>query len=130
MRRKKDTGEPGNRGEFGHGSRESSGIRLSGEVAGAGAPDDLPGAYPLEDSASDPRVTVGTLNRMLEHDQPLPVRAAAARSYLPGTGERASFDPDPYVRALAAAASDLTERTKERLSRDPQVQRVLAAIGS
>lgn len=122
MRRKKDTGEPGNRGQFAASAKGDSGIQL-----GSGGPAGGDGLA-LLDAVRSSRVDTGTLNTALSPEQPLEVRAAATATYYPGTGERASYDPDPYVRALAAAASDLSERTRQRLAGDPHVQRLLAVL--
>lgn len=85
-------------------------------------------ATATERTAYSPFVTVDELNEMLDHSQPLSVRAAVARMPYPGVAEKASHDPSPLVRALSHEGWDLSAQSRRRLSQDSQVAGVLRAL--
>lgn len=107
-------------GQFTQAALPASGLSLRGEQVAPAA----------ERTAYSPFVTVDELNEMLDHSQPLSVRAAVARMPYPGVAEKASHDPSPLVRALSHEGWDLSEQSRRRLSQDPQVAGVLRALGN
>lgn len=117
-----------------HRNRQPSGAPVGGQFAaesGFSTGLTLPvnnAIDPLEANRMD--VSPETLVAMLDHSQPSDVRAAAARrgTVLPGLGELAASDPDPYVRSLALVSWDLSDRTRAELEADPEVQRTLAIL--
>lgn len=74
------------------------------------------------------RVPDDVLERLSEADQPASVRLAAVNTGYAGTADRAAEDPHPLVRAAALAGWDLSDTNRERLNRDPKVQRVMGLI--
>ena len=107
-------------GQFAEKAKAASGLSL-----GAASTDGIEGPEAI---AYSPTVTPDELDGLLDHSQPVHVRAAAARTPYPGVAERASYDPNPLVRALALEGWDLTEESRERLKRDPGVGDVLRAL--
>ncbi|MGC0252684.1 hypothetical protein [Pseudactinotalea sp. Z1748] len=102
-------------------ARQASGISL-------GATGQDGEALQVEQGAYSPGVTVDELNDMLDHSQPLSVRAAVARTPYPGVARTASHDPSPLVRALALDGWDLPEGDRKRLESDDQVSQLLRAL--
>lgn len=106
-------------GQFAASERAGSGLALT-----AGGGHTQVGA----ETAYDPAVTPEQLTAMLDHAQPMQVRAAAARTPYPGVAYVASGDPSPYVRALATSGWDLPPQRRAELESDPQVQRLLTHL--
>lgn len=77
---------------------------------------------------SSVRVPDDVLETLAEPDQPTAVRLAAAGTGYAGTADRAAADPHPLVRAVALTGWDLSEVHRDRLRRDPEVQRVMGLI--
>lgn len=111
-------------GEFAEEVKAGSGLSLD-----APSPDAPGGISDSSRPAYSPRVKVSELNRMLDHDQPLDTRAAAARTPYPGVAERASHDPSALVRSLALEGFDLSASARNRLVGDARVGGLLSAIG-
>ena len=109
-------------GEFAETRRASAGIQLDSATAVGGD------TYIAEQSAYDPAVSTEELNQMLDHSQPVTVRAAAARTPYPGVARVASRDPSPLVRALALDGWDLPEEDRKRLEEDDQVAHLLSVL--
>lgn len=83
------------------------------------------------DATANPHLTQAHLDYLSGHDQPLGVRAGVALSWCPGAAQRASKDPSPTVRALAAERRwDMTPHDRERLAADPAVARINALISA
>src|SRR5699024_3738123 len=114
----------GRAGKFTAKTKPGAGVSLGppGEAAGQGS------LCEQTMTATRAGVSLDELNDMLDPDQPVPVRAAAARCPYPGVAEKAASDPSPYVRALASAGWDLSEQARSRLGADRQVQGLLAAL--
>lgn len=83
------------------------------------------------DAAMRLDISPDQLRRLSDPDaQPVLVRLACATLPYRGVGSRASHDPDPIVRAIAADAWDLPESDRARLSRDPEVTRFLELVSA
>lgn len=108
-------------GQFAEATKPSSGLSLdrshsSRDVAA------------LEQVAYKPTVRIAELNDLLDHHQPVCVRAAVARTPYPGVAEKASYDPEPLVRALAMEGWDLSAASRQRLAADEGVGQVLRVL--
>ncbi|MPV51034.1 hypothetical protein GCG21_13665 [Pseudactinotalea sp. HY160] len=130
--RRQPKGQPTG-GQFAETAKASPGLSL-GQDPHSGDPlrpsgDDSRQVRELAKIASRPDVSVAELNMLLSHDQPLVVRVAAARTPYPGVAEKASYDPSPYVRALALEGWDLSEESRSRLSADQGVMGLLSVVG-
>ena len=110
-------------GQFAHKALSHAQVSLGG---GGGTL--VPEIPEEERPAYDPSVSLERLQEMLRHDQPLGVRAAAARTPYPGVAETASHDPSPVIRALALEAHDLSPDARERLTSDRAVTYFLSVI--
>lgn len=84
----------------------------------------------LAELTSCPAITDDVLVRLSEPSQPTSVRLAAAHTGYAGTADRASHDPHPIVRAVAAFGWDVSDANRARLRKDRGVQHVLRALSA
>lgn len=82
----------------------------------------------LAELTASPQIPEDVLEQLSSHDQPETVRMAVAQTRYAGTADRAASDPNPLVRAMAAASWDLSPENREAIDQDGSVQRILAGI--
>lgn len=84
----------------------------------------------LAELTSSPAIPDDVLEHLADHSQDTSVRLAAVQTGYAGTADRASHDPNPLVRAMAAWGWDVSETNRNRLRHDRGVQHVLGLISA